>query len=56
MFTVKENAAVYVMDESEDPVYKKGSMGSIYDGVKVRAYDVLDDDKTEADIIVVEKQ
>ncbi len=55
MFNVKDNAAVYMLDENADPAYKKASLGSIYGGVKIRAYDVLDDDKTEADIIVVEK-
>lgn len=55
MFTVKSNAAVYVLDEDKDPSYSKGSLGKIYKGAKIRAYDVLDDDKEEADIIVVMK-
>ena len=55
MFSVKENASVYVLDKEKDPVYKKGSLSSIYDGVKVRAYDVLDDDEISANVIVVEK-
>lgn len=55
MFSVKENAAIYLFDESADPVYKKGSLGKINAGVKIRAYDVLDDDVDSADIIVVMK-
>ncbi len=55
MINVKANASVYVFDRNEDPVYKRGSLFSIYEGVQIRAYDVLDDDKEEADIIVVMK-
>lgn len=54
-FAVKDNASVYILNSDKDPAYKSGSLGSIYEGVKVRAYDVLDDNETSADIIVVTK-
>ena len=56
MFTVKDNASVYILEKDKDPVYKKGNLSSIYKGVKVRAYDVLDDDVEAADVIVVVKK
>lgn len=55
MFMVKSNAAVYVLDEKGDTAYTKSDAGRISQGSKIRAYDVLDDDKAEADIIVIEK-
>lgn len=54
-FAVKENASVYVMDTDKEPVYRRASIGSIYDGVKIRAFDVIDDDETSADVVVVTK-
>ena len=55
MFSVKENASVYVLDKGKDSAYRSGSLSNIYEGVKVRAYDVLDDKETSADVIVVTK-
>lgn len=53
LIPVIDSASVYVMDEDEDPIYAKGSLGSITEGVQVRAYDVLDDDDEEAAGVIV---
>lgn len=55
LIPVKSNASVYVMDEDQDPIYTKGSLSKITQGVQVRVYDVLDDDEETADIVVVIK-
>lgn len=55
LFAVKDNASVYVLDQSDPTEYTDGSLSSIRAGVEIRAYDVTDDDDFSADIIVVKK-
>lgn len=51
-YQVKENAAVYVIDDDE---YSAGSLTSIRKGDHVRLYDISDDDESSVDIVVVSK-
>ena len=51
-YQVKENAAVYVIDDDE---YSAGSLASIRKGDSVRLYDISDDDESSVDIVVVSK-
>ncbi|QHI72094.1 S-layer homology domain-containing protein [Aminipila terrae] len=52
LISVKRNASIYVWDDKKDE-YKSGSLSSIREGKEVRAYDVSDDDTTEADVVIV---
>jgi len=54
-FEIKDNATVYVMDAGDQSEYKVGKQSDIKDGNKIRIYDVLDDDETSGNVIVVLK-
>lgn len=53
MFSIKDNASIYVMDQIDQTEYQTGRISSIKAGVQVRAYDISDDDESSADIVVV---
>ncbi|MEL7657020.1 MAG: S-layer homology domain-containing protein, partial [Bacillota bacterium] len=53
VFEVNDNASVYTIDSSNPTEYKVGHLASIRAGVEIRAYDITDDDKPTADIVVV---
>lgn len=53
-FQVKENAAVYVLNDDGD-AYEAGSLSSIREDDEVRFFDISDDDEDMADIITVKK-
>jgi hypothetical protein len=55
IFGVKENATVYVLDDANATEYTAGKTANIKPGVKIRAYDISDDDDTSADIVVIMK-
>lgn len=56
MVTVKDNASVYVLEEGKSTTeYKSGRLSDLKAGVKVRAYDVLDDKETSANVIIIKK-
>ncbi len=52
LVAVRSNASVYVWDDKKNE-YRSGSLSSIRAGKQVRAYDVSDNDETEADVVVV---
>lgn len=52
LFSVRTNASIYVWDEDKDE-YRAGSLSSIRTDKEVRAYDVSDDDVTQADVVIV---
>lgn len=49
---VKINASIYVWDDKKNE-YRAGSLSSIKIDKEVRAYDVSDDDITQADVVIV---
>ena len=51
-FTVKNKATIYLWD-NKTKEYKEGTVTSISDSKKIRAYDISDDDVTAADIVVL---
>jgi len=53
LFEVKDNASVYTIDSSNPTKYKVGHVASIRAGVEIRAYDITDDNKLSADIVVI---
>ena len=55
LFEVKDNASVYVLDEADADEYTAGRLPSIRKDVKIRAYDISDDDESSADLVVVLK-
>lgn len=55
LFEVRDNASVYVWDTSSPEEYTAGRLSSIKAGVKIRAYDISDDDYLAADLVVVQK-
>ena len=52
LIAVRSNASIYVWDDKKDE-YKAGSLSSLKSGKYVRAYDVSDDDITQADVVIV---
>lgn len=52
LFSVRTNVSIYVWDDKKDE-YRAGSLSSIRAGKEVRAYDVIDDDITQADVVIV---
>lgn len=54
MIGVKSNASIYVWDDKKDE-YRAGSLSSLKSGKFVRAYDVSDDDVTQADVVIVKE-
>lgn len=53
---VKDNASVYILEEGKSTTeYKAGRLSDLKAGVKVRAYDVLDDKETSANVIIIKK-
>lgn len=52
LISVKRNASIYVWDDKKHE-YRAGSLTSIKSDKEVRAYDVSDDDTTEADVVIV---
>lgn len=52
LVSVKNNASIYVWDDKKDE-YKSGNLSAIKTGRDVRAYDVSDDDVTQADVVIV---
>lgn len=55
MFEVKDNATVYVLDADDPDEYTTGRLSAVKAGVKVRAYDISDDEYHSADIVIVLK-
>jgi hypothetical protein len=55
MFGVKDNASVYVLQQSDPTEYSAGKISDIRAGVQIRAYDISDDDDESADLVVVLK-
>lgn len=52
LIPVRTNASVYVWDDKAEE-YRAGTLSGLRSGKQVRAYDVSDDDLTQADVVVV---
>lgn len=55
LFEVKNNASIYVLEGPSAKEYTAGRLSNIKAGVKIRAYDISDDGKNSADIVVILK-